>query len=154
MDDNISALSSIDPGVRIVQSEDNAALRMEVKPGLVQQDLSRREDERTAEVLSEVANLIHKSINVKSDFPSKNPDKKMPLLDLKLWVDKDELMKFSFYFKEMSSKYFIPMKSAHSQSMKRSMLSKEGLRRLLNMSPDLPWEEFVNVMNQYVVKMW
>ena len=46
------------------------------------------------------------------------------------------------------------MKSAHSQSMKRSMLSNEGLRRLLNMSPDLPWEEFVNVMNQYVVKVW
>ena len=75
--------------------------------------------------------------------------KKMPLLDLKLWVDKEELVKFSFYAKEMSSKYFIPMKSAHSQSMKRSMLSNEGLRRLLNMSPDLPWGEFLDV-----VKMW
>ena len=68
---------------------------------------------------------------------------------LKLWVDKDELIKFSFYAKEMSSKYLIPMKSAHSQSMKRSMLSNEGLRRLLNMSPYLPWEEFANA-----VKMW
>ena len=55
---------------------------------------------------------------------------------------------------EMTSKYFIPMKSAHSQSMKRSILSNDGLRRFLNMSPDLPLEEFLNVMNQYAVKMW
>ena len=27
------------------------------------------------------------------------------------------------------------------------MLANEGLRRMLNISPDLPWEEFVMVMN-------
>jgi hypothetical protein len=154
VDDSNSALTSIDPGVRLVKGEDNSSQWLEVKPGLVQLDLSRREDERTAEFLSEVANSIHQSIGVKSDFPSKNFDRKMPLLDLKIWVDKEDIIKFSFFSKEMSSKYFIPMSSAHSQSMKKSMLSNEGLRRLLNMSPDLPWEEYVEVMNQYAVKMW
>ena len=38
--------------------------------------------------------------------------------------------------------------------MKRSMLANEGMRRLLNMSPDLPWEAFVDVMNEFAVKMW
>ena len=54
----------------------------------------------------------------------------------------------------MSSKFFIPYRSAHSQSMKKRMLANEGLRRLLNMSPDLQWEESVKVMNEFVVKMW
>ena len=77
----------------------------------------------------------------------------MPLLDLKLWVHEDQI-KFSFYSKEMASKFFIPYQSAHSLSMKKRMLANEGLRRLLNMSPDLEWEESVTVMNEFVVKMW
>ena len=129
VDDSGNALVSIDPGVRIVKDDENASLRMEVQPDLVQQDLSRSQDERTAEFLSEVANSIHQSIVVKSDFPSKNSDLKMPLLDLKIWIDKEEMIRFSFFSKEMSSKYFIPLNSAHSQSMKRRMLANEGLRR-------------------------
>ena len=77
----------------------------------------------------------------------------MLLLDLKLWVNEEQI-KFSFYSKEMSSKFFIPYRSAHSQSMKRKMLANEGLRRLLNMSPDLQWEDSVKVMNEFVLKMW
>ena len=37
--------------------------------------------------------------------------------------------------------------------MKRSMLANEGLRRLLNMSPTLEWNESVEVMNEFAVKM-
>ena len=54
---------------------------LEVKPELID-----AEDERTAAFLFEVGNSIHPSITVKSDYPSKNPEEKMPLLDLKLWV--------------------------------------------------------------------
>jgi hypothetical protein len=126
---------------------------MEVKPELVEEDKLRSEDERTAAFLCEVANSIHPSITVKSDYPSKNTDQKMPLLDLKLWVEDNRIL-FSFYSKEMSSKYFVPYRSAHSQSMKRRMLANEGLRRLLNMSPELEWNESVKVMNEFSVKMW
>jgi hypothetical protein len=77
----------------------------------------------------------------------------MPLLNLKLWVE-EETICFCFYSKEMSSKFFIPFRSAHSNKMKRSMLANEGLRRLLNMSPHLHWNESVKVMNEFSVKMW
>ena len=63
------------------------------------------------------------------------------------------IKQFCFYSKEISSKFFIPFKSAHSMSMKKRMLANEGLRRLLNMSPDLLWEDSVEVMNEFVVKM-
>ena len=153
VDDHGNALTSIDPGVRMVGGGPITSPWMEVlpffpsspwlevKPELIEQDKLRAEDERTAAFLCEVANSIHPSITVKSDFPSKNTDNMMPLLDLKLWVE------------EMSSKYFIPFRSAHSKSMKRSMLANEGLRRLLNMSPTLEWNESVKVMNEFAVKM-
>ena len=64
---------------------------MEVKPELVEEDKIRSEDERTAAFLCEEANSIHPSITVKSDYPSKNTDQKMPLLDLKLWVEDNRI---------------------------------------------------------------
>ena len=163
VDDNGNVLTSVDPGVRIVGGGPDTSPWLEVlpffppspwlevKPELVEQDKLRSEDERTAAFLCEVANSIHPSITVKSDYPSKNPDEKMPLLDLKLWVEEDKI-NFCFYSKEMSSKYFIPFKSAHSKSMKRSMLANEGLRRFLNVSPHLEWNEPVKVMNEFSVK--
>ena len=120
----------------VVGEEAKTSPWMEVKAELVEEDKLKSEDERTAAFLTEVANTIHQSTNVKSDFPSKNTDGKMPLLDVKLWVHEEQI-KFGLYSKEMSSKFFIPFRSAHSQSMKRRMLANEGLRRLLNMSPDL-----------------
>ena len=66
------------------------------------------EDERTAAFLCEVADSIHPSIKVKSDYPSRNLDQKMPLLDLKLWVE-DERIWFSCYSKEMSVNISYPL---------------------------------------------
>ena len=154
VDDNGNVLKAIDPGVRLVEDEETGAQRLEVKPELMEADQQKTEDERTANFLSEVANSIHPSISVKADFPSKNPDKRMPLLDLGIWVSEEQKVKFGFYAKDVSSKFFVPYKSAHSQSMKRSMLVNEGMRRLLNISPDLPWESFVKVMDEFAVKMW
>ena len=62
-------------------------------------------------------------------------------------------LKFGFYAKDVSIKLFVPYNSAHSQSMKRSMLANKGIRRLLSMSPDLPWEAFVKVMDEFAVKV-
>ena len=60
VDDNGNALRSIDPGVRMVIGEEvNDSPRMEVKAELVEQDNLKSEDERTAALLTEVANCIH-----------------------------------------------------------------------------------------------
>ena len=56
---------------------------------MIESDKLIPEDQRTAQFWAEVGNSIHSSISVKSDFPSKNRDGKMPLLDLKVWVGED-----------------------------------------------------------------
>ena len=45
--------------------------------------------------VTEVTNTINQYITVKYDFPSKNTDRKMPLLDLKLLVHKEQIRFFS-----------------------------------------------------------
>ena len=90
VDDNGNVLKAIDPGVRLVEDEETGAQRLEVKPELMEADQQKPDDERTAYLLSEMANSIHPSISVKADFPSKNPDTRMPLLDLGIWVSEDQ----------------------------------------------------------------
>ena len=36
-----------------------------------------------------IGNQIHKSIQLEADYPSKYDDKKVPILDLKVWVNED-----------------------------------------------------------------
>ena len=93
VDDNGNILSSIDPGVRVMGLGPltspwmealpfvPTSLWMEVKPKLIEVDTLRPADERTAAFLGEVADSIHPSIKVKADYPSKNLDQNMPLLD-------------------------------------------------------------------------
>ena len=40
-------------------------------------------DERTMELIRQVGDDIHPSIKLEIDYPSKHPDKKLPILDLK-----------------------------------------------------------------------
>ena len=42
------------------------------------------------ELLRQVGNDIYPSIKLEVDYPSKHPDKKLPILNLKVWVEQRE----------------------------------------------------------------
>ena len=44
------------------------------------------EDARLSRVLKDIANNVMEGIEMEADFPSKNQDGKLPVLDLKVWV--------------------------------------------------------------------
>ena len=92
------------------------------------------------EVILAVANSIDPDIQLTLDTPSMNADKKLPCLDLKLWIDSEGLIQFEFYSKPMSSPYLLLQRSAVSRNTKRSTLFQEGMRRVRNCSLDLPWQ--------------
>ena len=82
-----------------------------------------------------IANSIHRSIQVKVDYPSKHHDQRMPILDTKMWLEEVEVrgvMKhqilYSYYEKEMSSKYVLHKESAISRGSKINILVNELLR--------------------------
>ena len=58
-----------------------------------------------------------------------------------------------FYKKPMATDKVIHRRSAISDRAKRSILVQEGLRRLYNCSPSLPWSVKSNIMQDFAVSM-
>ena len=55
---------------------------------LVDHDTGIKEDLRTMLFFKEIGNDINPSVQLEVDCPSKHDDNRMPLLDLKVWVEK------------------------------------------------------------------
>ena len=69
------------------------------------------DDKRTFEIIQEIGNDIHHSIQLTTDVPSNNEDGKVPILDLKCWIEKrhtensaKHIILHEHYIKEVSSK--------------------------------------------------
>ena len=113
-------------------------------------------DKRTMEVVRCIGNSIHPSIQLELDCPSNHADGKMPSLDLKINVRDVEGRKkivHEFYAKEVSSKAVINANSAQSRQQKRTVLTQELLRVLLNCSKYVPWDEVAQHASNMVLRM-
>ena len=44
-------------------------------------------DKETMDKIRQIGNTIHKSIEIETDTPALHEDKKMPILDLKVWAE-------------------------------------------------------------------
>ena len=54
---------------------------------LVTEDKARSAGERTMMIAKEIGDDIHPSIRLDVDYPSKHQDNKIPILDMKVWVE-------------------------------------------------------------------
>ena len=108
--------------------------RLVIKQEEIEGDMLITGDRRTMEVVRDIGNSIHPSIQLEVDYPSNYEDGKMPLLDLKVWVqegnDGSSRIIHEFYTKDVSSKSVINAKSAFSWRQKRTVLTQELLRVL------------------------
>ena len=80
--------TALDPGTRC---EDGQLI---IKEDLVETDKRVQDDRKSMEEVAKVASSIHPSIT--SDYPSNHLRGRMPLLDLEVWVDEEEVVMFSF----------------------------------------------------------
>ena len=119
---------------------DKSSRKVVVDPEQQETDTSQP-DERLARVLLEIANSIMKCVQMEADWPTKNKDSRLPILDLKAWTNQDGEAVYTHYEKAVSSKTVLHSKSAHSSGCKRSVHTQEVLRRMLNCSHRLKWEE-------------
>ena len=91
---------------------------------------------------------------MEGDWPSKNEDKKLPILDMKVWVDEEGMLLYQHYEKDVSSKTVLHSKSAHSAACKRGVHTQEVVRRLLNTSHRLSWKEkTAPIVTEYMKRM-
>ena len=142
-------------GLKFVESED----RVIQDESIVEQALAIQADKRCMNLVQKIGNSIHPSISLEVDYPSQHVDGKLPIFDLKVWVELRQIQSVGegggevnvvlhkFYSKEVASKSVINATSALSWSWKRTTLTREVLRILLNCSRELPWETTVGHVN-------
>ena len=114
------------------------------------------DDERTMKFLQAVANSIHPSIRMTIDYPSRYVEGKVPMLDVRMWIEMIEgvyLILYEHYEKEMTTKAVIHASSAIPYKVKRTVLTQEVLRILLHCSNELTWETVLQHLNKFMRKM-
>ena len=119
-------------------------------------DKEIEDDKRAMLLFQEVGNSIHKSIQVEIEVASKFADRKMPILDLKVWIEVREavyLILHEFYMKDVSSKSVVLARSALSWPVKRTVLTQEALRIMMNCSPLLSAQEVSKHLSHFSLRM-
>ena len=101
-----------------------------------------RSDRRTVREFRKVANtILSRSVVMEEDFPSNHTSRKLPILDMQVWVQlQSNVIYHEHYTKPMSSQAVVMANSAFPPNMKKNIVLEEGSRRLRNCSPSLPWE--------------
>jgi len=120
------------------------------------EDEEKMKDERTMDLIKQVGNSIHPSIKLEVEYPSKYVDNKMPILDMKVWIEENSgkrIIFYEFYRKEVSSKMTLHANSAISLRTKRVILTQEVLRILRHCSKELPWNKVTDHINEMVKRM-
>ena len=97
-----------------------------------------KKDQMMFKIVKDIGNEIHQSIQLTTDTPSENTDGKVPILDLKCWVGEGRDGKirilYEHYMKSMASRLLVHRQSAMSIQSKRTILTQQCLRVMLNCS--------------------
>ena len=147
VDDTLIVVDSIQKGWRYVK---NNLVWSQIQED---EDMDTEDDSRTFSILKDIADSIDKDIQWELDTPSNHDDRKLPCLDLKVWMNEQTNIQFEFYKKPMASVYTIHSRSALSSSAKRSTLFQEALRRLINCSPELTWQAKAEHLSKFSQSM-
>ena len=118
--------------------------------------LKTSEDEREKDIMEKVKSIgdkIHRSIQLEADYPDRYEDKKVPILDLKVWVDNNNKVVHEYYSKPVASKAVVNSESAMPLKDRRTVLTQEILRIILRCSPLLPWERVKEHIEHYMLRM-
>ena len=117
-------------------------------------EVKNNNKEETAKEMFDIAQDIVEDIAVTMDLPSNHEDQCLPILDMACWLDSEGNLNYKHFEKKTASKLVIPNRSAHSASSKRSVHINELVRRMLNTSKRLKWNEFVApVLTEYMHRM-
>ena len=117
-------------------------------------------DANTFDIIRRIGNEIHHSVQLTADVPSKNEERKVPILDLRCWTQEIEVREtqkwmvlHEHYVKDVSSKAVINREAALSMSSKRTILTQECLRIMLNCSIHLEEQVSAKHLTLYMARM-
>ena len=118
------------------------------------------EDESRKEIMirvKRIADDVDPNLKVTTDNTADQVDGKLPVLDLKVWIDvnKNGIRKVlhTHYTKEVASKATIDWRSSHSNSLKRNVMVNEIIRIYRNCSDELPEEDVIDHLVNFGKRM-
>ena len=143
VDDINICMNAVNPGTRVIDEN------IEIFEDEISNDELIPNDKRTMDIVKQIGDSIHESIVLECDVPTNYEDEKVPILDLKVWVEEIETqdgkkrqIMHEYYSKDVSSKILIHRNAALTLSVKRTILTQQCLRILLNCSPDLDKKKY------------
>ena len=110
-------------------------------------------EEHTIRILNQIANDVDPMIRFTFDLSEKHQDKKLPVLDLKVWLSEMGELMYEFYEKPTKNVKTILASSAISWHQKRTTLTQEAIRRLKNTSQSLGAEIQNSHLNIFMKKL-
>ena len=110
-------------------------------------------EKNTMELLCSIANHIEPMIQFTYDIPGSYSDSKLPVLDVKLWLDPTGEVLFEFFEKATKNSKVILASSAIPRRQKISILTAEAVRRMRNTSRKLGSSVQNKHLNDFTVKL-
>ena len=154
VDDIDICINALPPGTRFINSN------LEICDDEVDEDKNTPKDKRTMDLIKQIGDSIHMSIVLGGDVPSNHTDGKVPILDLKVWIEdietpngKKRYIMHEHCSKQVSSKLLIHRDAALSMSTKRTVLTQQCLRVMLNCSPKLDRKTVERHLNYFMLRM-
>ena len=136
---------------------DDINIAMTIPANIRSREITADEKEKeTANRVKELGDSIDESIVVETDCPSNHADNKLPILDLKVWLEKIDgkrIVVHEFYQKEVSSKATIHARSTLPWKTKHTILVQQSVRILRNCSKNLPWTEVTAHLTNMSMRM-
>ena len=127
--------------------------KIQVIPDQIASDKLIPHDQRTFKIVQQIANSIWKHIQFTVEVPSLSPNGLIPMLDMQVGIDQIGKITRQFYSKPVATPFTILARSAHPWQTKRSTLTQEGVRRLLNTSSNSSELIRNTIMEQWDHKM-
>ena len=151
----------IDPILYKRYVDDIVIIVMEIRGEAVEEEEEEgTADERTIEKIREVGESINRSIILTKEVPSEKEDKKLPVLDLKAWIEEVEegdskkyKVLHEFYMKEVSSRALIHREAALSLKDKRMILTQECIRVIRNCHELAGQQRLTDHLSYYMARM-
>ena len=119
----------------------------------VPEDAKLKDDKRTMEIITELANNISENIEVTYDIPSNYEDGKIPILDVKAGINEENKIEFTFYRKPVTNPLVTLKSSALPMNQKMTILTQQCFSRLHNTSEEINDNVKVEILNTFMKEL-
>ena len=119
------------------------------------EDEHKSDSKITMEIIVQIANSIDPMIQLTVETPCNFENCMLPILDVKVQINKEEgnRIDFEFFEKPTKNSKVILANSALNPNAKRTILTQECLRRLRNTKVELGEEIQIKYLNEFMIKL-